>query len=74
MEKPKEIQNNLYAYRLKEWYYLNSGREQIGPNPYSAIRDMWNLKKITDQTNVWCEGMENWKKIGEIPELKEALE
>lgn len=75
VEKPKELQEgNMSTFRLKEWYYLNDSREQKGPNPYSELKGMWNLKKITDQTYVWCEGMENWKKIAEIPELKEALE
>jgi hypothetical protein len=75
LEKPKEIQEGHLSYfRLKEWYYLSSAREQVGPSPYSTLRDMWKLKKITDQTYVWSDGMENWKKISEIPELKEALE
>lgn len=72
LEKPKE--ESWTGIRLKEWYYLNSDRQQVGPSPYSALRDMWDLKKITDQTYVWCDGMEGWKKIAEMPELKEALE
>lgn len=71
-EKPKE--EGWPGFRLKEWYYLNSAREQIGPSSYSALRDMWISKKISEQTYVWSEGMEEWKKIGEIPSLKEALD
>lgn len=72
VEKPKE--ESWTGIRLKEWYFLDSEHKQVGPNPYSALRDMWISKKISDQTYVWCDGMENWKKIGEMPELKESLE
>lgn len=62
------------SYRMKQWYFLNSKREQMGPSPYSVLRDMWNSKKIDPQTFVWCEGMPEWKRIIEIPQLKEGLE
>lgn len=70
-ERPKE--ESWTGIRLKEWYYLDGAHQQVGPSPYSALRDMWISKKISDQTYVWCEGMEKWKKIGELPELEEAL-
>lgn len=61
------------SYRFKDWFYLDSSHQQLGPIPFQAFRKIWIQGKISDQTFVWSEGMENWKKVKDLPGLKEVL-
>lgn len=55
-------------FSLKMWFYLKEG-EQIGPVAFDKLKREWK-----DSTYVWSEGMAEWKKIGDLPELKSRLE
>lgn len=57
----------------KSWFYLNSIRQPQGPMPFSSLKSLWKDERITAATYVWHEGMENWKKIGDYPELQSIL-
>lgn len=50
-------------------YYLHNGQESIGPFDKEQLKE----KKITKDTSVWSEDMNDWKKAGEIDELKIIL-
>lgn len=50
-------------------YYLHNGTENIGPFDTDELK----TKAITKNTEVWCEGMEAWRKAGEVDELKNSL-
>lgn len=50
-------------------YYLHNGIESSGPFTFEELK----FKKVTRATPVWCEGMEDWKTIGDLPELKSLL-
>lgn len=50
-------------------YYLHNGSESTGP---FNIEDL-KTKQITVISSVWCEGMQDWQKAGEIAELKNIL-
>ncbi|MGV1011800.1 MAG: DUF4339 domain-containing protein [Flavobacterium sp.] len=50
-------------------YYLHNGQESIGPFDKEQLKE----QKITKDTSVWSEDMNNWKKAGEIDELKIIL-
>lgn len=60
-------------YRLKEWFYLDDGRKQLGPFTFSMLKRIWDQGKISTQTFVWADGMDAWKRIDEVPDLQEAL-
>ena len=47
-------------------YYLHNGTENIGPLDLDELK----AKAITKNTQVWCDGMEDWKNVGEVEELK----
>jgi hypothetical protein len=57
-----------------DWFYLDSGRQRLGPCSFLTLRRDWHLQKLCQDTYVWTEGMENWQRIKELPELKQALE
>jgi len=46
-------------------YYLHDGHNQVGPFSVEGLRE----KKITRETYVWKEGIIDWVKAGELPEL-----
>jgi len=53
---------------MKE-YYVHNGEENSGPFNSEELKDL----KITKDTPVWSNDMEDWKKAGEIDELKPIL-
>jgi len=50
-------------------YYLHNGTENIGPFDLEELKS----RSITKNTQVWCEGMKDWKNASEIEELKTIL-
>lgn len=60
------------SYRFKDWFYLEDGN-QLGPLSFQAFRKVWLQGKVSDETFVWSEGMENWRKVQDIPGFKEVL-
>ena len=53
---------------MKQYYY-SDGQQQIGP----ISKDELKLKGITKETLVWCEGLSNWIKAGEIEDLADLF-
>lgn len=50
-------------------YYLHNGSENIGPFDIEELKQ----HNVTPTTQVWCEGMEDWKNAGTIEELKKLF-
>lgn len=53
---------------MKE-YYIHNGKDNRGPLNIEELKD----QKITKDTPVWSNDMHNWKKAGEVDELKSIL-
>lgn len=49
---------------MKEYFYL-TGKDQNGPFTIEELKS----KGLTSETLVWFDGIENWKKIKDLPEL-----
>lgn len=64
--KVREEENKL-------WFYLDQRHEQVGPVSVVALRELWNRGKLELNQYVWSEGMEQWQKVEDLPELKAAL-
>ena len=47
-------------------YYINVDNKQIGPLSFDELKE----NKITRETIVWFEGLQDWQKAGDIEELK----
>jgi GYF domain 2 len=54
---------------LKMWYYLDPQHIQQGPFEFPDLIKTWKEKQINEATYVWGEGMKEWKKLSEQPEL-----
>jgi hypothetical protein len=50
-------------------YYLHNGKESEGPFDFEKLKS----KQISRTTPVWSAGMQDWKKAGEVEELKSIL-
>ena len=50
---------------MEKYYYLDSANNQCGPVDASQLPQCG----VTAQTYVWREGMPEWKRAGELPEL-----
>ncbi|MCE2982428.1 MAG: DUF4339 domain-containing protein [Parachlamydia sp.] len=57
----------------KLWYYLDADHKQMGPVSVVALRDLWNRGLLELTSYVWSEGMVQWSKVEELPELKNSL-
>lgn len=53
---------------MKE-YYIHNGKDNRGPFNIEELKD----QKITKDTPVWSNDMQDWKKAGEVDELKSIL-
>lgn len=62
------------AERLSAWFYLDKNRIQVGPVPFNTLKRAWDDKEVTGDTLVWREGMGEWKKVAELPSLREVLQ
>ena len=68
-----EMHELLPDYIDKEWYYLDTNRQQQGPVQFDRLKATWRDGKLTSETFVWSEGMDNWKKVDELPGFLETL-
>lgn len=68
---PAVVEAPLAANR---WFYLDAKHERFGPVAEDALQVLFQEEKITSRTYVWCEGMEGWKRLEDLPELLERLQ
>lgn len=52
---------------MERYYYLNSNNEQAGP----VSPDEFSRYGVTESTMIWKQGMQNWIRAGQIPELSQ---
>jgi hypothetical protein len=52
----------------RSWFYAAEGQQQ-GPYSEAQLRDFAARGMLTADTLVWTEGMVNWQRAGEIPDL-----
>ncbi len=57
------------ALGTKSWFYLDEQHNTLGPQTLDQLKELFNEEKISLKTYVWCEGMQGWKRINELPEL-----
>lgn len=78
MEEQEKIENapdlEPQSIETKEWFYLDKERQQQGPLSFYVINELWESGALNPQTYVWTEGMPEWKRVHEIPDLHDILE
>lgn len=56
----------------KEWYY-NNGDQREGPISLKDLKELYGLNHVTHKTKVWAQGLDGWKTISQVPQLKWSL-
>ena len=59
---------------LKMWYYLDPTHVQQGPFEFHDLIKTWKEKHISDATYIWGEGMGEWSRLRDQPDLVRELD
>lgn len=62
------------SIETKEWFYLDKAHQQQGPFSFYVLNESWENGDINAHSFAWSEGMPEWKKIQDIPELYHILQ
>uniref|UniRef100_A0A803SPR7 DnaJ heat shock protein family (Hsp40) member C13 n=1 Tax=Anolis carolinensis TaxID=28377 RepID=A0A803SPR7_ANOCA len=57
----------------KEWYFGNADKERSGPYSFHEMQELWNKGTLTSKTRCWAQGMDGWRPLQVIPQLKWCL-
>lgn len=68
-EPARSIARTLEPQLPEKWFYLDEKHVQFGPVGLSELALLYKETKIEPSTYVWSEGMEEWKKLGELSQL-----
>ena len=58
---------------IKMWYYLDPTRQPMGPLEFPDFLDKVKEKKIEGNTLIWGEGMKEWQKLSDLPEVSSEI-
>ncbi|KAK0084129.1 hypothetical protein PV325_007587 [Microctonus aethiopoides] len=53
----------------KEWYY-NEGDRRVGPVSLTELKKLYLSNKINHKTKVWAQGLDGWRMMSQVPQLK----
>ncbi|XP_012235865.1 dnaJ homolog subfamily C member 13 isoform X2 [Linepithema humile] len=56
----------------KEWYY-NNGDQREGPISLKDLKELYISNHVSHKTKVWAQGLDGWKTISQVPQLKWSL-
>ena len=56
----------------KEWYY-NDGDKRKGPVSLKELKDLHLSGQVTSKTKVWAQGLDSWRMVTQVPQLKWTL-
>ena len=54
----------------KEWYYGNADKERNGPISFHELKELFEKKDIGPKTKVWAQGLEGWRLLQQVAQLK----
>uniref|UniRef100_A0A182PLV2 J domain-containing protein n=1 Tax=Anopheles epiroticus TaxID=199890 RepID=A0A182PLV2_9DIPT len=68
---------NMKLHEEKDWYYNvereNEKPERCGPVTFSELKELWSKGVLTPRTRCWAVGMDGWRSLQQIPQLKWCL-
>ena len=60
-------------YAQAEWYYQNSEGDTEGPLDFEALKKQAAASVVLPSTCVWCEEIDVWIELAEVPGLMEMM-
>lgn len=56
----------------KEWHYQLAG-ETKGPVSFFELKELWATNQLNAKTKCWAQGMDGWRTLQNVPQLKWCL-
>ncbi|XP_014205201.1 dnaJ homolog subfamily C member 13 isoform X1 [Copidosoma floridanum] len=56
----------------KEWYYSEADKRK-GPISVKELGELYTAGQITHKTKVWSQGLDSWRLLSQVPQLKWSL-
>ena len=73
-QAPVQIERRSDVW-MKMWYYQEpASKLQKGPMEFPDLAKQWRTKALTDKTLIWGEGMPEWKKVNDLPDIVKEME
>lgn len=63
---------DMKAASEEEWHYGN-GSERTGPVSFEKMKELWQKGAINSKTKCWAQGMDGWRTLQQVPQLKWCL-
>ncbi|XP_077365120.1 dnaJ homolog subfamily C member 13 isoform X1 [Festucalex cinctus] len=57
----------------KEWYFGNADKERRGPFSFEEMQEFWTTGVLSAKTRCWAQGMDGWRPLQAVPQLKWCL-
>ncbi|KFO32708.1 DnaJ like protein subfamily C member 13, partial [Fukomys damarensis] len=57
----------------KEWYFGSADKERSGPYGFHEMQELWIKGMLNAKTRCWAQGMDGWRPLQAIPQLKWCL-
>lgn len=64
---------NMERESEKEWYFGNQDKERLGPYNFKEMKQFWTEGVLTAKTRCWAQGMDGWRPLVTVPQLKWCL-
>ncbi|XP_067003788.2 dnaJ homolog subfamily C member 13 [Anabrus simplex] len=64
---------NVVNESEKEWHYLSNSGDKKGAVSFQEMRDLWKKGELNAKTKCWAQGMDTWRTLQQIPQLKWCL-
>ncbi|XP_018321035.1 dnaJ homolog subfamily C member 13 isoform X1 [Agrilus planipennis] len=64
---------NMQQVQEKEWYYNSEEGGRKGPVNFQEMAELYNKGVINPRTRVWVMGLDNWRVVAQVPQLKWCL-
>ncbi|CAH1789259.1 unnamed protein product [Owenia fusiformis] len=68
-----EAGNDMRRDSEKEWYYGNADKERLGPYSYEEVKEFYDQGIVHSKTRCWAQGMDGWRPLHTVPQLKWCL-
>ncbi len=69
----KPAPRKLSEHEMKSWFYIDAAHQSYGPIDFILLNRSWKNKEIDEHSYIWAEGMKDWSKIKELPDLHKEL-
>jgi GYF domain 2 len=60
-------------YTQNEWFYISEEKRAQGPVGFELLKKMWQEGRLSSNSFLWTEGMNQWKRVKELKGMEDAL-